>query len=161
MQGSPVPPTKYLIQRAPNVLVGQQYAESCVISTFQERLLLQVLSLTTYYLQELFPKVASVSSSSSNNNNILVMQSINPHFLHHLRTISNDPTTRYFQWRVQTSHTRRFLVACEFPTENSDDLKMFLHVSVHVQYQSWELKQLFSPVLQMNFLGLGLLRSWN
>jgi hypothetical protein len=58
-------------------------------------------------------------------------------------------------------HTQCFWVACEFPIESSDDLKMFLHVSVHVQYQSWELKQLFSPVLQMSFLGLGLLRSWN
>jgi hypothetical protein len=103
----------------------------------------------------LFPKVASVSSSN-NNNNILVMQSIPTS-----STISNDPTTRYLQWRVQTFHTQYFSVACAFPTENSDNLKLFLHVSVHVLYQSWELKQLFSPVLQMNFLGLGLLGSWN
>ncbi len=66
------------------------------ISTFQEWLFLQVLSLTTYYLQELFPKVASVLSSSSNK--LHPRDAINPHFLHHLLTISNNPTTRYFQW---------------------------------------------------------------
>lgn len=96
---SPVPPTKYLIQRAPKVLVGR-YAESRSISTFQEWLFLQVLSLTTYYLQELFLSIASVSSSSNKQHRC---DAINPPLPPPSPTIQLLGT--FNGWRVQTSHT--------------------------------------------------------
>jgi hypothetical protein len=130
VQGSPVPPTNHLIQWAPKVLVGQ-YAESCSIKCFS-RVAFLAGSVSDYPLSSrIVPKsrVCLKQQQQETTSSLWCNQSPLPPTIssHHLQLLGTFNG-------VFRLHTQCFLVACESPTENSDNLKMFLHVSVHVEY---------------------------